>query len=43
MVDPVPLDRVAERADDVLLADDLVEGLRAVAAVEGLLGHQRPV
>ena len=27
----------------VLLADDVVEGLRAVAAVEGLLGHQRPV
>src|SRR3954451_15486079 len=28
------LDRVAERADDVLLADHLVEGAWAVAAVE---------
>ena len=31
----VQLDRVAKRADDGLLADHLVEGLGAVAAVEG--------
>ena len=43
VVDPVALDRVAQRAHDVLLADDLVEGLRAVAAVEGRLGHGEPV
>ena len=34
MVHLVELDRVAQRADDVLLADHLVEGLGAVAAVE---------
>ena len=35
MVNLVPLDRVAQGADDVLLADHLVEGPGAVAAVEG--------
>ena len=36
----VALDRVREGAHHVLLADDLVEGLRAVAAIEGrLAGH----
>ena len=35
MVDLALLDRVAQGADDVLLADDLVEGAGAVAAVEG--------
>ena len=35
MVDLALLDRVAQRADDVLLADHLVEGAGAVAAVEG--------
>ena len=38
MVDAVPLDRVAEGADDVLLADHLVERLGAVAAIERRLG-----
>jgi hypothetical protein len=42
-MDPVALDRVAERADDVLLPDDVGERLRAMTTVEGLLGHQRPV
>ncbi len=41
VVDLALLDRVAEGADHVLLADDLVEGARAVAAVEGgRLGHR---
>ena len=35
MVDLALLDRVAQGADDVLLADHLVEGAGAVAAVEG--------
>ena len=35
VVDLVELDRVAQRAHDVLLAHHLVEGLGAVAAVEG--------
>ena len=35
--DPVELDRVSQRADDVLLTDDLVEVLGAMGAVEG--GH----
>src|SRR6185295_19769489 len=35
VVDLALLDRVAQRADDVLLADDLVEGAGPVAAVEG--------
>ena len=40
----VALDRVAERAHHVLLPDDLVEGARAVAAVEGNgLGHRASV
>ena len=39
MVDAVALDGVAKRAHDVLLADHLVEGLGAVAAVERGLGH----
>ena len=33
--DPVELDRVSQRADDVLLADDLVEVQRTMGAVEG--------
>ena len=37
----VVLDRVAERADDRLLADDLVEVLRPVFAVEGGHGAMR--
>ena len=41
MVDPVALDGVAEGADHVLLTDDLVEGLRAMAAVERGLGAHR--
>ena len=41
VVDAVALDRVREGAHHVLLADDLVEGLRAVAAVERrLAGHR---
>ena len=41
MVDAVALDRVAQGAHHVLLADDLVEGLGAVAAVERrLAGHR---
>ena len=39
MVDAIALDRVAEGPDDVLLPDDVDERLRAVTAVEGLLGH----
>ena len=40
VVDLVLLDRVAQRAHDVLLPDDLVEGPRAVAAVQrGGRGH----
>jgi hypothetical protein len=40
VVDPVSLDRVAKRAHHVLLTDDLIEGLGAVAAVERrLAGH----
>ncbi len=35
-------DGVAERADDVVLADDVVEGTRAVTAVERRGGHGRP-
>ena len=35
MVDLALLDRVAQGADDVLLADHLVEGAGAVTAVEG--------
>ncbi len=34
----VPLDRVAERPDDRLLADDLREGTRAVPAIKRLSG-----
>ena len=41
VVDAVALDRVAERADDVLLPDDVGERPRAMTAVEGLLGHER--
>jgi hypothetical protein len=33
VVDLVLLDRVAQGADHVLLADDLVEGARAVASI----------
>ena len=41
VVDLVLLDRVAQRADHVLLAHDLVEGARAVASIErGRLGHR---
>ena len=40
-MDAVALDSVGERAHHVLLADDLIEGLRAVAAVERrLAGHR---
>ncbi len=39
VVHPVALDRVSQRAHHVLLADHLVEGLRAVAAIQGGLGH----
>ena len=35
-------DGVAQRALDVLLADDVVEGLRAVLPVQGLMRHVRP-
>jgi hypothetical protein len=39
-VDAIALDRVGKSAHHVLLANDLIEGLRAVAAVEGrLAGH----
>ena len=43
VVDLVLLDRVAQRADDVLLADDVGERARAVAAVQrsGGRGHGR--
>ena len=41
VVDLAQLDRVAQGAHDALLADDLVEGLRAVATVEG--EHRRPM
>ncbi len=41
VVDAIALDRVRERADDVLLADDLGERLRPVTAIEGLLCHER--
>ena len=34
--------RVPQRTDDVLLTADLGELLRAIAAVEGLVGHARP-
>ena len=37
MGDPVELDRISQRADDVLLADDLVEVQGTMGAVEG--GH----
>ena len=41
MVNAIALDRVLQRAHHVLLADHLVEGLGAVAAVErGLAGHR---
>jgi hypothetical protein len=40
VVNPVVLDGVAERANDVLLADDLVEALRAVATVKGGFGQR---
>ena len=43
MVDAVALDRVAEGPDDVLLPDDVGERLRAMTAIEGLLGHERSV
>ena len=42
-MDSVALDRVGERSHHVLLADDLVEGLGAVAAIERigrLAGHR---
>ena len=40
-MDAVALDSVGERAHHVLLADDLIEGLGAVAAVERrLAGHR---
>ena len=43
MVDPVLLDCVAQRTHDVLLADHLAEGARAVAAIQrGRFGHGRP-
>ena len=35
MGDAVELDRVSQRADDVLLADDLVEVQGTMGAVEG--------
>ena len=35
-------DGVAQRALDVLLTDDVVEGLRPVLAVEGLVRHAGP-
>ena len=38
MVDLPLLDGVAERADDVLLTDDVGEGARAVTAVERRAG-----
>lgn len=41
MVDPVALDGIAQGADDVLLAHDLVEGLGAMAAVERGFGAHR--
>ena len=41
VVDAVLLDRVAQGAHDVLLADHLVEALGAVAAVEGRFSHGR--
>jgi hypothetical protein len=41
MVHAVALDGISQRANHVLLTDDLVEGLRAVAAVKrGLAGHR---
>jgi hypothetical protein len=41
VVDLVLLDRVAQGTNHVLLSDDLIEGARAVAAVEGgRLGHR---
>jgi hypothetical protein len=43
VVDAVALDGVSEGPDDVLLADHLVERLRAVTAIERGLGHERPV
>ena len=44
VVDAVLLDRVAQRADDVLLADDVCERARAMTAVQrsGGRGHGRP-
>ena len=40
MMDAVTLDRVAQRAHDVLLADDLVEPLGTMAAIQrGLRSH----
>ena len=43
VVDAIALDRVAEGPDDVFLPDDVGERLRAVTAIEGLLGHERSV
>jgi len=40
VVDSIALDRVAQRPDDVLLADDLVKRLGTVAAIQGGLGHE---
>ena len=42
VVDAVALDRVGKGAHHVLLADDLIEGLGAVAAVEGRLAGHSP-
>jgi hypothetical protein len=43
-MDLVLLDRVAQRADDVLLAHHVVEGARAMAAVQrGAGGHSERV
>ena len=39
MVDPLPFDRVLQRADDGVLPDDVTEGLRPVFARERLVGH----
>ena len=39
--DAIELDRVRERADDVLLAGHVVEGLRALLAGEDEVAHGR--
>jgi hypothetical protein len=39
VMDAAPLDRILERADRRLLADDVIERLGAVFARESLIGH----